>query len=91
MIRDGLGAATESENVSDPTQVQNYINAMNASMNADPQTGINSTVTLTGYVAEMISAQGTTTARAQSNYNTARSAAEVVAASRQNIEGIREK
>ena len=88
LIRDGLGAATESENVSDPTQVQNYINAMNASMNADPQTGINSTVTLTGYVAEMISAQGTTTARAQSNYNTARSAAEVVAASRQNIEGV---
>jgi flagellar hook-associated protein 1 FlgK len=88
LIRDGLGAATESENVSDATQIQLFINEMNSDMNADPLTGINSTVSLSNYVAEMISAQGTTTARAESNYNAARSAAEVVAASRQNIEGV---
>ncbi|WP_370228516.1 flagellar hook-associated protein FlgK [Cognatishimia sp.] len=88
LIRDGLGATVESENVSDATQVQQFINGMNSAMGADPLTGINSTVSLSDYAAEMISAQGTTTARAESNYNAARSAAEVVAASRQNIEGV---
>lgn len=88
LIRDGLGTATESENVSDATQVQLFINEMNSAMNADPLTGINSTVSLSDYAAEMISAQGTTTARAESSYNAARSAAEVVAASRQNVEGV---
>lgn len=88
LIRDGLGTATESENVSDATQVQLFINGMNAAMGADPMTGINSTVSLSDYAAEMISSQGTTTARAESNFNSARSAAEVVAASRQNIEGV---
>jgi flagellar hook-associated protein 1 FlgK len=61
---------------------------MNSDMGADPMTGINSSVSLTNYAAEMISAQGTTTARAESNYNAARSAAEVVQASRRNIEGV---
>lgn len=88
LIRDGLAATSESENVSDATQVQAFITAMNSDMNADPMTGINSSVSLTNYAAEMISSQGTTTARAESNYNAARSAAEVVEASRRNIEGV---
>lgn len=88
LIRDGLAATTESENVSDAAQVQAFISAMNSDMGADPMTGINSSVSLTNYAAEMISAQGTTTARAESNYNAARSAAEVVQASRRNIEGV---
>lgn len=88
LIRDGMASVTESENVSDGTQIQSFIDAMHSDMNADPLTGINSTVSLSDYAAELISAQGTTTARAESNYNTARSAAEVVAASRQNIEGV---
>ena len=61
---------------------------MNSDMNADPMTGINSSVSLADYAAEMISSQGTTTARAENNYNAARSAAEVVEASRRNIEGV---
>lgn len=88
LIRDGLGVATESENVADATQIQAFVDAMNSDMNADPMTGINSTVSLSDYAAEMVSAQGTATARAESNYNAARSAAEVVAASRQNVEGV---
>ncbi|MGR3839805.1 MAG: flagellar hook-associated protein FlgK [Cognatishimia sp.] len=88
LIRDGLAATSESENVSDATQIQTFITAMNSDMNADPMTGINSSVSLADYAAEMISSQGTTTARAENNYNAARSAAEVVEASRRNIEGV---
>jgi flagellar hook-associated protein 1 len=85
-IRDGMGAATEG-NASDATQIQAFIDSLGAALNADPQTNIGSTVTVAEYAAEFVSTQSSERARAETSFNAARSAAEVVAASRQNSEG----
>jgi flagellar hook-associated protein 1 FlgK len=85
-IRDGLGATSEGP-TADATQVQAFIGSLSQALNADPLTGIGSTVTVAEYAAEFVSTQSSERARAESSFNAARSAAEVVAASRQNSEG----
>ncbi|MDC0739464.1 flagellar hook-associated protein FlgK [Cognatishimia sp. SS12] len=87
LIRDGLGATAQGP-ASSATQIQAFIDGMNQSFSADPGTGINAAVTLADFGAEVVTAQGTATARAEQSYNAARSAAEVIQASRQNVEGV---
>lgn len=86
-IRDGMGATTEGY-TSDATQIQSFINSLSTEVNADPETGIGSTVTVAEYAAEFVSTQSSERARAETSFNAARSAAEVVAASRQNSQGV---
>jgi flagellar hook-associated protein 1 FlgK len=57
-------------------------------MGADPGTGIPAFVTLGDFGAELVSFQATERARAESNFNAASSAAEVVNAARRNAEGV---
>ncbi len=85
-IRDGMGATVEGY-TADATQIQTFIDSLGVALNADPQTGIGSTVTVAEYAAEFVSTQSSERARAETGFNAARSAAEVVAASRQNSEG----
>ncbi len=87
MIRDGLGATTQGA-ASDTTQIQGFIDSLHQAMNADPNTGISSTVTLFSYGADMVASQGAKTARAEQSFNAAKSAAEVIEASRRNVEGV---
>lgn len=87
LIRDGLGATSQGL-ASDTTQIQAFIDGIHQAMNADGGTGINSTITLADYGAEMVTAQGTATSRAEQNFNAARSAGEIVEASRRNVEGV---
>ncbi|MEE2945375.1 MAG: flagellar hook-associated protein FlgK [Pseudomonadota bacterium] len=87
LIRDGLGATSEGL-ASDTTQIQAFIDSMHVAMNADPNTGIGATITLADYGSELVTAQGTRTSRAEQSFNAARSAAEVVQASRKNVEGV---
>jgi len=86
-IRDGMGATTPGE-AADATQIQAFIDAFDAPVGADPATGLNATVTLANFGAELVSAQSAERARVESNYNAASSAAEMVQASRQNVEGV---
>ena len=86
-IRDGLGAATPGP-VADPTQIAAFVTALNTPMGASVETGIPSIVTLQDFAAEMVSSQATERVRAESNFNAASSAAEVVNAARQNAEGV---
>jgi len=87
LIRDGLGATTQGA-ASDTAQIQSFIDALHQDMNAASGTGISGTVSLFDYGAEMVTAQGTETSRAEQNFNAAKSAAEVIEASRRNIEGV---
>ncbi|MGH1466621.1 MAG: flagellar hook-associated protein FlgK [Cognatishimia sp.] len=87
LIRDGLGA-TAAGPASDSTQIQSFIDAMGTALGADSATGIHPDVTLGQYMAEMVTSQGTETSRAERSYNAAKSAAEVVQASRKNVEGV---
>ena len=87
MVRDGLGAAAPGP-ASDSTQVQAFIDGIHQAMNADPLTGINASVTLFDYGSNMVTAQGVATSRAEQSFNAARSAAEVIQASRKNVEGV---
>ena len=86
-LRDGLGATSEGL-AGDATQIQAFIDALGEPMGADADTGINSSVTLADYGAEMVTSQGTAASRAESNYAAAQSAAEVVQSARENVEGV---
>lgn len=87
LVRDGLAAAAPGA-ASSVVQIQAFIDSLNEPMGAAAGTGINSNVTLADYGAEVVTAQGTATSRAEKNFNAARSAAEVIQASRQNVEGV---
>ncbi len=87
LVRDGLGATSPGE-ASSVTQIQAWIDVLNGDMGADVGTGINADVSLSDYGAEMVTAQNLATTRAEQNYNAARSAAEVIDASRANVEGV---
>lgn len=87
LIRDGLGA-TSPGLASDTTQIQAFIDSFSVAMGADPGTGINASITLADFGSELVTAQGSSTARAEKNFNAARSAAEVIEASRRNVEGV---
>ena len=86
-IRDGM-AATGPGGAADPTQIQAFIDTLDTAVGADPATGLNAGVTLANFGAEMVSAQSAERTRVENNYNAARSAAEMVQASRQNVEGV---
>lgn len=87
LVRDGLGVTSEGE-ASSVTQIQAWIDALGTDMNADVGTGINADVSLADYGAEMVTAQNTETSRAEQSYNAALAAAEVIEASRANVEGV---
>lgn len=86
-MRDGM-SATAPGDAADATQVQGFIDALDTPVGADPDTGIYAGVSVADFAAEMISSQSAERARVESNYNAALSAAEMVQASRQNVEGV---
>jgi len=86
-IRDGMSVATPGE-AADATQIQGFIDALDGPVDADPATGLYAGVSVADFAAEMISSQSAERARVENNYNAARSAAEMVQASRQNVEGV---
>jgi len=86
-IRDGLGAASEGE-VANPTQIQAFVDSLGQSMGADPATGLPSTTSLADFAAEFVTHQASEQARAESRFNAANSAAEVVKSARRNVEGV---
>ncbi|TDK50211.1 flagellar hook-associated protein FlgK [Antarcticimicrobium luteum] len=86
-IRDGIGAAAPGA-AADATQIQGFIDAMDAPLGADPETSLNATVTVANFAAEMVSSQSAERVRVERSYAAASSAAEMVQASRQNVEGV---
>ncbi|GAA6164722.1 flagellar hook-associated protein FlgK [Pelagimonas sp. KU-00592-HH] len=86
-LRDGIGAAQQGD-ASNATQIQAFLDAMGQAANADPGTGLPSSITLADFGAEMVTAQSNARARAESQYNAASSAAAVVQSARQNAEGV---
>lgn len=86
-MRDGMGAVDEGD-AADGTQIQSFIDALDTPVGADPETGIGPSVTVKDLAAEVISSQSSERARAESNFNAARSAAEVVQSSRMGVEGV---
>lgn len=86
-LRDGLGATAEGD-ASDATQIQAFLNQLDLPAYVDSTTGIPETVTIADLGAEIVTAQSTTRARAESQYNAASSAAAVVMSARQNAEGV---
>jgi flagellar hook-associated protein 1 FlgK len=86
-MRDGLGATQEGQ-ASDATQIQAFIDALALPANADPGTGIPTGTTVADFAAEFVTSQSNERARAESNYNAASSAAEIVRSARQNAEGV---
>ncbi len=86
-LRDGLGA-TEEGDASDSTQIQAFLNALDEPSNVDSATGIPESVSIADLGAEIVTAQSTTRARAESQYNAASSAAAVIMSARQNAEGV---
>ena len=86
-MRDGMSATAEGA-ASDATQIQGFIDALDTPVDADPDTGLYAGVSVADFAAEMISSQSAERARVESNYNAAVSAAEMVEASRQNVEGV---
>ncbi|WP_372884238.1 flagellar hook-associated protein FlgK [Shimia sp.] len=86
-LRDGLGATAEGE-ASDSTQIQAFLDALDAPAGVDSATGIPATVSIADLGAEIVTAQSTTRARAESQFNAASSAAAVVLSARQNAEGV---
>lgn len=87
LVRDGLGATAQGP-ASDSTQIQAFIDAIHEPMGADPLTGVNPSVSVFDYGSEMVTLQGTETARAEQSYNAAASAAEIIQSSRTNVEGV---
>lgn len=86
-IRDGMGA-TEEGAAADATQIQAFIDALDTPVGADPATGLTASVTVAEFANELVTAQASARARAETNYNAASSAAELVQASRVNVEGV---
>ena len=86
-VRDGLGAVSEGA-PSDNVQIQAYIDALQLPANPAPGTGINSTVTVADFAAQMVASQGNERARSQELALAARSTAEIVNASRESFEGV---
>lgn len=86
-IRDGLGATVEGD-ASDNQQIQAFITALQQPLNADAATGINDAITISEFGAQIISAQGNERARSEANAQSARSAADIVMASRAGYEGV---
>lgn len=86
-IRDGMGVAEEGA-VADATQVQAYIDGLKVKVGADPATGLSASISLADFAGELVTAQALTSSRAESSYSAAASAADLVQASRANVEGV---
>lgn len=86
-IRDGMSASAEGD-VADSEQIQSFISALDDPVDADPDTGFVSTVTVAAFVTELMTSQAAERSRAESEYNTTKSAAEIVQASRENAQGV---
>ncbi len=87
LLRDGLGATAQGP-ASDTTQIQAFIDVLDGSVGADAATGMHPDTALKDFASQLVTAQGTETSRSEKAYNAARSAAEVVQTSRQNVEGV---
>ncbi|MCE8008991.1 flagellar hook-associated protein FlgK [Aestuariivita sp.] len=86
-IRDGLGAPAQGE-AGDSRQVQAFIDALQAPLNADAATGVNRDISIADFGAQIVTAQSTSRARAEADLLAAQSAADVVEASRLGYEGV---
>ena len=86
-LRDGLAAANSGDQ-SDTTQIQAMIDAFNTVVPVDQQAGLGGNLTLGRLAAEIVSVQQSQYAKAQTSLSSAKSAAEVVQASRRSIEGV---
>ncbi|NRB03699.1 MAG: flagellar hook-associated protein FlgK [Rhodobacteraceae bacterium] len=86
-IRDGMEAAAPGD-AADSTQVETFLSALSQPLNAAGGTGIPASVTVSDYAAEFVTSQATEQARAEANYFSASSSAEVVQSARRNAEGV---
>lgn len=86
-MRDGMGVTAEGA-AADGTQIQAFIDGLDTEVNADPETGLSANVTVADFANQLLTAQLAESSRAESNYNAAASAAELIQASRENVEGV---
>jgi flagellar hook-associated protein 1 FlgK len=86
-IRDGLGVATEGD-ASDTQQIQTFIATFEAEVSVVSQAGLGANIRLGGLAAAVVASQHSERARAETLFNSATSAAEVVEASRRSAEGV---
>lgn len=86
-IRDGMAAAGEGA-AADATQIQGFIDGLGMAVGADPDTGMSASVTVSEFANQLLTAQNAEASRAESNYNAASSAAELIQTSRANVEGV---
>ena len=86
-IRDGMGASEEGA-AADATQIQAFIDGLDVAVGADPETGMSASVTVAEFANQLVTAQASASSRAETNYNAAASAAELIQASRENVEGV---
>ncbi|MDK3016721.1 flagellar hook-associated protein FlgK [Pseudodonghicola flavimaris] len=86
-IRDGMGVTSEGA-AADATQIQRFIDVFDTKVDADPATGLSASISLADFASELVSAQASESTRAENSYSAASSAAELVAASRESVEGV---
>lgn len=86
-MRDGMSATAQGD-IADSEQVQAYISALQDPVGADPETGFTATITVAAFVAEVMTSQAAERTRAEEDYNTTKSAAEIIQASRENAQGV---
>ena len=86
-LRDGIGAATPGP-AGDATQINAFAAVFDQTLTVAGATGLSSGMTLGDYAANMVTAQHVDGSRAQTQYNTVRTSAETIDASRQSIQGV---
>jgi len=86
-VRDGMGATAPGD-AADTTQIQDMLDMFNQAVTVNPATGMGGNLTLGNLASELVANQQSERARAESNFNSAKSAADVVQSSRRSIEGV---
>lgn len=86
-LRDGIGASTSGP-AGDATQLNAFAAVFDQPLTIDPATKLPDGMTLADYASNMVAAQHVEGSRAQTNYNTSRTTAETVDASRQSVQGV---
>lgn len=86
-IRDGM-AASEEGAAAEAGQILDFIDGLRTPVGADPATGVTATVTVAEFGNQIVTMQAAESSRAETNFNAASSAAEMILASRRNVEGV---
>lgn len=86
-IRDGM-AATGPGAAAEAGQILAFIDGLRTPVGADPATGVTAAVTVSEFANQVVTMQAAESSRAETNFNAASSAADLVQVSRQNVEGV---